>query len=179
MEVRLFIGDITQAPAEAICTSTNPRLSLMMGTGGAVRERGGFSVLRECEAIIEEHFRKSGTKELPLGSVHVTGAGSLPYKRIIHCVASDSRHATSASAIRACVLNAVAAAAAEDCSSLAMPVFGAGHAHYRFDRALQLIAETLAPVSALDRVVVAVLDPAREGEAREILAAACPSFAGR
>jgi hypothetical protein len=58
-----------------------------------------------------------------------------------------------------------------------MPVFGAGHAHYRFDRALAVIAEALAGVSALERVVVAVLDPERDEEARAILAAACPTFA--
>ena len=64
MNVSIFAGDITDAPADAICTSTNPRLSLMMGTGGAVRERGGFGVLRECEAIV------AGSPPLRAGSVH-------------------------------------------------------------------------------------------------------------
>jgi hypothetical protein len=34
MNVGLYIGDICQAPAELICTSTNPNLNLMIGTGG-------------------------------------------------------------------------------------------------------------------------------------------------
>ena len=72
MKITIFEGDITEAPAEAVCTSTNPRLSLMMGTGSSVRERGGFTVLRACEEIVAA----SGSHALPVGSVHVTTAAN-------------------------------------------------------------------------------------------------------
>jgi len=35
MRISIFAGDICDVPAEALCTSTNPRLSLAMGTGAA------------------------------------------------------------------------------------------------------------------------------------------------
>jgi len=164
MNITLFAGDITEAPAEALCTSTNPRLSLMMGTGGAVRERGGFEVLRECETIVEQFGRP-----LPAGSVHVTSAGSLPYKGVLHCVASGAEHVSSADIIRICVKNALAAADAKGFTTLAMPVFATGHAHFRFDRSMAVIAETLRAAQTNVREVVIVVDEEHADDAQQLL----------
>src|SRR6185369_3811807 len=100
MRVSIFVGDIADAPAEAICTSTNPRLSLMMGTGASIREKGGWDVLRACEAIVKE-------KPLRAGSAVRTTPGALRCKTIIHCVASNESHLTSAAIVQACVRNAL------------------------------------------------------------------------
>ena len=156
MKISVFVGDIADAPAEAICTSTNPRLSLMMGTGGAVRDRAGFEVLRECERIVAER------KPLRVGSVHVTSPGRLPAKALIHCVASDSNHMSSAEIIRACVKNALAAADAAGCRTVAMPLFGTGHARFRFRAALSAMSEALRDArTEVEEVLIAILDPDR------------------
>jgi O-acetyl-ADP-ribose deacetylase (regulator of RNase III) len=154
--VTLFIGDLCDAPAEVLCTSTNPRLSLMMGTGAAVRERGGFEILRACQV----------QAPLPPGAVHVTTAGSLAAKKIVHCVASDASHRSSPEIICACVNNALAAAAGF--ASIAMPVFAAGHARFRFEQSLEVMAGALRG-AAIDHVYIAVNDPERADEAREVL----------
>ena len=137
----------------AICTSTNARLTLMMGTGGAVRERGGFEVLRACEDLLA----RSGRAQLPCGSVHVTTAGKLPYRAVIHCVASDPKTHRSADAIiRACVRNALARADELHVRTLAMPIFATGHARFRFDEAVSVMRETLetAPTNVQEVVLV-------------------------
>ena len=139
MNITIFAGDLCDTPAEAICTSTNPRLSLMMGTGAAVRERGGFVILRRCEELVA-----AAGGSLPAGSAHVTTGGLLPVKAIIHCVASDHRHNTSEAILRDCVRNALLRAADIGCKTLAMPVFGSGHAHFRFEAALRIIAGELS-----------------------------------
>lgn len=155
MNVTIFVGDIAAAPAEALCTSTNPRLSLMMGTGAAIRARGGYEILRQCEAIIAA----SGRTTMPAGSVHVTTAGSLPAKRIIHCVASDNAHHSSDETVRLCVSNALAAAGAEGCATVAMPVFATGHARIRFDRAISVMATAIAAAKTnVQRVYVVLSD---------------------
>lgn len=165
MKISVFAGDIADAPADAICTSTNPRLSLAMGTGGAVRERGGLSILRECEAIVA-----ASAQPLRAGSVHLTAAGSLPYRRVIHCVASDANHNSSASVIRACVSNALAAADGAGIARLAMPVFATGHAHFRYREALAAMAEALRSASTGVAEVVIVVDEAdRVEEARRVI----------
>jgi O-acetyl-ADP-ribose deacetylase (regulator of RNase III) len=156
MKVTIFAGDIAEAEADAVCTSTNPRLSLMMGTGASIRGRGGFSILRECEAL---------GGPFPPGSVHVTSAGTLPFRMAIHCVASDSSHRSSPAIITVCVKNAIARARAAGCRSIAMPVFGSGHASVRFDVALRAM---IAAFADLD-VVIAVNDAGRAAEAQRLL----------
>ena len=165
MRVSIFVGDIALAPADAVCTSTNPRLSLVMGTGASIRERGGHEILRECEKIVE----RDGP-HLPPGSVHVTAAGSLPHKIVIHCVASDTSHRSSEEIVRACVTNALAAADSARCRTVAMPVFGAGHAHMKFERSLAVIAETARHAkTSVEEVVIVILDRDRVEDARAIL----------
>src|SRR6266567_2013097 len=108
MKISVFLGDLADVPAEAICTSTNPRLSLMMGTGGAIREHAGFEVLR------------------------------------------------------ACVKNALSAADAARCRSVAMPVFATGHARFRFNAALTAMAEALQDAKTnVEEVMIAILDADR------------------
>jgi O-acetyl-ADP-ribose deacetylase (regulator of RNase III) len=159
MTLTIFAGDIADAVADAVCTSTNPRLSLMMGTGAAIRARGGFSILRACEAIVakEGHLRA--------GSVHATTAGDLPHKLVVHCVASDESHRSSPQIITACVRNAIACARAAGCHSIAMPVFGTGHARVRFDVALRAMLEALHGIDA----VIVVNDLERAEQASAIL----------
>ena len=163
MKISIFVGDIADADAEAVCTSTNPRLSLMMGTGASIRERGGFEILRACEKIV-------ATAAAAPGSAHATTAGRLPHKIAIHCVASDSAHRSSEDLVRLCVGNALACADRSDCASVAMPVFGSGHARVRFERAVTVMAETFrdAP-TAVRHVVLVIHDPERVEEARAIL----------
>jgi O-acetyl-ADP-ribose deacetylase (regulator of RNase III) len=168
MRVTVFTGDIADAPADVICTSTNARLSLMMGTGGSVRERGGFEILRECEALLSE----AGRTSFPVGSVHRTTAGKLPYAAVIHCIASDPvSHISSPEIIRSCVRKALADADALSCKRIAMPVFATGHARMRFDRAVEAIAAVLheATTSVVEEVVLVVEEEHRAKETREVL----------
>lgn len=161
MNVSIFVGDIADADADALCTSTNPRLSLRMGTGASVLERGGSAVSRACEAIVL-------AGPLPAGSAHATTAGNLPHKVVIHCVASDAGHRSSTEIVRLCVRNAVRIATGAGCASLALPILASGHAHVRFDDSVQTIAEELRSAS-LERAVFVVNDPDRAEPARAIV----------
>lgn len=152
MNASIFVGDIADAETQAICTSTNPRLSLMMGTGASVRQRGGPAIARVCEGIVAAHG------PLPAGSAHGTTAGLLPHRLVIHCVASDTRHRSSPDIIRLCVRNAMHIAAETHCSSLAFPILGTGHAHVPFEDALLAIADELRN-APLEQVVFVLLDP--------------------
>jgi O-acetyl-ADP-ribose deacetylase (regulator of RNase III) len=164
VKISVYVGDITDAPAAAVCTSTNPRLSLMMGTGSAVRERGGFRIARACEAIVAVQG------PLPVGSAHVTTAGALPHKAVIHCVASDVNHASSEAVVRLCVKNALALAEAAACSSVAMPVFATGHARVKFAQAVDAMAAALrGAVTSVREVVVVTNDPDRADDVRRAL----------
>lgn len=171
MRVSIIIGDIADAPADALCTSTNPRLSLAMGTGAAVVERGGLQVKRECEAQLES----AGRNAMPVGSVHATTAGQLPARVVLHCVASDAAHKSSAAVIAACVENALSLASRGGCRSIAMPVFATGHAHFPFDRAVEAMATALAHASVvIDDVMIVVGDEEHAATALRILESLVP-----
>jgi O-acetyl-ADP-ribose deacetylase len=154
VRISLLAGDITDADTDAICTSTNPRLTLVMGTGAAVRGRGGFGILRACEEIVAREG------PLPPGAARVTTAGELPHKIAIHCVASDASHRSSEDVIASCTRNAIARAAESACRSVAMPVFGSGHARVPFARSLRVMVEVLRQ-SSMQHVVIAIPDETR------------------
>ncbi|MDP9193134.1 MAG: macro domain-containing protein [Acidobacteriota bacterium] len=165
MKLSIFLGDIADAPADALCTSTNPRLSLMMGTGASVRGRGGPAVLQACEALLAERG-----STLPAGSVHATTAGTLPHKIAIHCIASDNTHHSSEAIIRACVANALATADANGCATIAMPIFGTGHARLRFANAVRAMAsEALSAKTRVREVKLVTNDKDRVEDMRAVL----------
>ena len=160
MKLSIFVGDITYAPADALCTSTNSRLTLMMGTGASVRARGGPAVARACEALAP----------LPPGAARAPTAGALPHRIAIHCVASDANHRSSEAIVRSCVTNALACADAAGCATVAMPIFGSGHARYAFASSARAMALTALEASTRVREVKFVTnDDERVEELREIL----------
>jgi O-acetyl-ADP-ribose deacetylase (regulator of RNase III) len=167
MKVTITIGEVADAKAEALCTSTNPKLALAMGAGGSLVERGGSRVRRECERLLES----AGRDAMPVGSVHATTAGALPAKVIFHCVASDAAHKSSPAVIATCVENALAFAASGGCRSIAMPVFATGRqSHVPFDQAVTAMAAALSHASArVDEVVIVVSDKAAAKEALRLV----------
>jgi len=170
--LRVVRGDIADLVVDAICTSTNPRLSLFEGTGGAVAEKGGWEIKRECEALLEQEQERTGSAALRVGSVRVTSAGSLRARIVIHCVASDSAHRSSREIIMACVANALATARKEGCRSIAMPVFATGHAAFRFDDAVDAMGEAIRErTDGLREIVVAVMDDGKVDSVRRTLSA--------
>lgn len=171
LRLALFVGEIVDAPAEAICTSTNPRLSLGGGTGRAVLEETGWGLKRRLEEIVDEEARRTVGRELPVGFTCATPGGRPPHRLIVHCVANDHAHRSSPEAVRLCVEGALREAGAAGCTSLALPVFGAGHANLPFDHALRAMAEALrdAASSPVDEVLLVILQPDRLTGAARLL----------
>jgi O-acetyl-ADP-ribose deacetylase (regulator of RNase III) len=170
LAVTLSVGDLTASPAAAVCTSTNPRLSLLAGTGAEVVRQGGWEVKRQADAAVERERARTGRAELDLGSVHPTSAGRLPFRLAIHCVASNVAHRSSAEVVRSCVLNALAAADAAGCASVAMPIFGSGHAALPLDVAVTAMATALRDAgTAVEEVALVIDDASRARTAGRVL----------
>lgn len=171
LEVALFVGEIVDAPAEAICTSTNPRLSLGGGTGRAVIEEAGWELKRRLETVVEEEARRTGRDELPVGFTCATPGGRPPHRLIVHCVASDRVHRSSAEGVYRCVAGALGHAEDAGCESIALPVFGTGHARLPFDVSVRAIAEALrdASPSTLRRAWIILFQADRAARAAGLL----------
>ena len=128
-----------------------------------MRARGGFTILRACEAIVAAH-----ASPLAPGSAWVTTAGDLPAKAVIHCVASDARHHSSPAIVRACVANALLRAAEANCRSVAFPLFATGHARLAFDQALRVIVQELREAT-LDHAWIVINDRDRIEETTRVI----------
>src|SRR5690348_1092439 len=99
MDITVQVADLCAMDVDGVCTSTNPNLALMIGTGGAMRDQGGRVIQDACARLIRAEFARSGKRYVAVGSAHLTTAGKLPFRGVIHCVASDIFHETSAEAI--------------------------------------------------------------------------------
>jgi O-acetyl-ADP-ribose deacetylase (regulator of RNase III) len=169
--VTLFAGELLDAPAEALCTSTNPRLSLGGGTGRSVLEETGWGLKRRLEEIAAAEAVRTGAEELPVGFTCSTPGGRPPHRLIVHCVASARAHRSSPEAARRCTEGALSEADRAGCETLALPVFGTGHADLPYDQAVQAMAGTLrdARPRAIRTVYLVVFPPHRAALARQIL----------
>ncbi len=169
-EVSLFVGELAEAPAEVLCTSTNPQLSLLGGTGAAIIEAAGWGVREEAAEIVQRARAGTGHAGLALGTVHRTSAGRLPHPFLLHCVVSGPGHGVSAEAIRSCVRGVLAEAARAGSSSVGLPILGAGHASFPFDHAVRAIAEALSSTAtAVPRVLLVIYDRDRLPAVRRLL----------
>jgi len=141
--VGLFVGDICNAPADVICTSTNTQLELIAGTGGSVRERGSWDVQEACKQITEQIFWQTGRRAVEPGTVHYTRPGKLPHAGIIHCAVVETGKSTSEQIIEVCTLGALNLASKVNAHSIALPFLGTGKAKFDFHRAVDVMIGTI------------------------------------
>lgn len=173
MNIGFFVGEITSAPAEVICTSTNPHLNLMSGSAGVVRQAGGDALKTACDQLIEREAARSGQQLLPSGSAPATVPGELPFQAVIHCIAFDTYLGTKPEIIADCVRNAIQTGISlrPRPTTVAMPVFAADNGRHDFATALRTMADALHAASAqpLENVWIVWKDAAEQAQAEHIL----------
>jgi O-acetyl-ADP-ribose deacetylase (regulator of RNase III) len=129
--ISLVEGDITEQAVDAIVNAANTSLLLGSGVAGAIRQRGGPSIQRECDA--------HGPVEL--GSAAVTGAGDLPARFVIHAAGMELGGGADEQSIRACVRRSLELAGERGCRSVALPAIGAGVGGFSLQRCAEVSLE--------------------------------------
>ena len=114
--IALTEGDITEQVVDAIVNAANSDLALGSGVAGAIRQKGGPSIQRECD----EHG------PIQVGEAAVTGAGELPARFVIHAAGMPPGGQASEESVRASVRSSLEAARDRSCRSVALPAIGAG-----------------------------------------------------
>ena len=109
-------GDITEASVDAIVNAANSDLRLGGGVAGAIRERGGPSIQRECDAL----------GPIGVGEAVLTGAGELPARYVIHAAGMRLGEEASEDSVRSAVRSSFEIACAQGFQSIALPAIGAG-----------------------------------------------------
>lgn len=114
-------GDILRAPVDVIVSSDDVNLSMTGGVSRAIREAGGESIRTEAQ----------NSKPTPLGSVVVTGPGSLGVRFIFHAAVLDyslPERGVSEDVVRMAVRACFQECATRGVRSIAFPALATGTA---------------------------------------------------
>jgi O-acetyl-ADP-ribose deacetylase (regulator of RNase III) len=123
MELRAFLGDITEADVDVIVNAANPGLLGGGGVDGAIHRAAGPTVLAECRAIVA----RLPDHRLPRGQAVATTAGRLPARWIVHTAGPIWSASTDRSAVlRSCYAESLRTADGLGARSVAFPAISAG-----------------------------------------------------
>ena len=154
--VTIVEGDLLDQDVEVIVNSWNRNiipwwLLLPQGVSGAIKKRGGTAPFRE--------LARHGA--MPLGTAVLTGAGTLPFRGIIHVAGINMLWRASEQSIRDSVRNALAVATEHGFPSIAFPLIGAGSGGFSPQRAQALMLEELEQQKPPLAVTLVLFQPAR------------------
>jgi O-acetyl-ADP-ribose deacetylase (regulator of RNase III) len=124
-------GDITEDEVDAIVNAANSDLVLGSGVAGAIREKGGPSIQRECDAI----------GPIEVGEAAITTAGDLPARHVIHAAGMALGGSATEESIRHSVRRSFALALEKGCETLAIPAIGAGVGGFPPQRCAEIMLE--------------------------------------
>lgn len=151
-QLELVEGDITELEVDAIVNPANENLKMGEGVAGAIRDKGGPSIQKECKRI-------GGT---PVGTAVITGAGDLPHKHVIHAVGPRMGDGDEDRKLAAAVRSSLALADRHGLSSVAVPAISTGAFGFPVNRCARVtlteIHRYMQGGTKLDRVVVCLFD---------------------
>ena len=139
MQLQTVNGDLLDQDVDVIVNAWNRNiipwwLLLPQGVSGAIKKRGGHAPFRELGNL----------GPIPLGGAVITGAGTLPFKSIIHVAGISMWWRSSERSIRDSTRNAVALATEHNIESIAFPLIGAGTGGGSPDDVLAMMQDELA-----------------------------------
>lgn len=145
--IEIIEGDLTALSVDAIVNAANSALQHGGGVAGAIARRGGPSIQRESDEI----------GHVPVGSVAVTGAGSLSARWVIHAVGPRMGEGNEDDKLRSATRAALEKAEAIGARSIAFPAISTGIFGYPIDRCAAIMLRTAREyrqeASTLERVV--------------------------
>jgi len=133
IKIIILKGDITERETDAIINTSNDRLILGSGLGGAIRAKGGNSIVEEC----------SRYGPIELGDAVITGAGSLKTKHIIHVALSRYDGTIEEQYIALSLSNSLKLANTHSFRSIAIPDMSVGIIRFSPHRAASCVFKTL------------------------------------
>ncbi|MFN3822093.1 MAG: macro domain-containing protein [bacterium] len=127
--IQIIQGDITEEKVDAIVNPANTDLILGAGVSGAIKNKAGFTIIKECKAH----------GPVPLGGAAVTSAGKLPARLIIHAAVMHWGGKPSEQSIADATTNALKAAFKRSLESISFPALGTGVGGFPMEKAAEII----------------------------------------
>jgi O-acetyl-ADP-ribose deacetylase len=161
--VELVLGDLTAQEVDAVVNAANTKLAGGGGVDGAIHRAAGPSLKAACLRFPAD----ANGRRCPTGEVRTTPAGNLPAKWVIHAVGPffNARAAEKADQqLRQVHENALRAAVAHGCRSVAFPAISTGAYRFPVERAAAVavatVSDFLAGEPAVELVRLVLFTPA-------------------
>jgi O-acetyl-ADP-ribose deacetylase (regulator of RNase III) len=156
MKPRIVAGDLLDQQADAIVNAWNRNiipwwLLIPQGVSGAIKKKAGLAPFRE--------LARAGP--MPLGTAVATGAGKLPYKKIIHVAGINMLWRASEKSIADSTRNAIQLAENLGLRSLAFPIIGAGSGGFNDAKAEAVMMRALEEIESSLEVILVRYGPGR------------------
>ncbi len=132
-KIKLLEGDITDLTADAVVNAANKKLQLGAGVAGAIREKGGSEIQKECDKV-------GGTF---VGGAVITTAGNLKARYIIHAVGPIMGEGEEESKLSNAVKNSLLLAEEYTLESIAFPAISTGVYGYPVDKCAKIMLEII------------------------------------
>ena len=133
-KIELRNGSITRYKADALVCPNIPELEMVAIPGGcqfAFFAEGGEEIFLEARKIAERNGQQ------PIGSAHLTTAGRLPAKYVVHSVGPH----TSNEIMRNSTKNVLELIASKGLSSVGFPTLGTGLYGFPLDEAVDIMSD--------------------------------------
>jgi len=151
-QLDLIEADIVELSVDAVVNPANEKLKLGSGVAGAILEKGGLSIQKECNRI-------GGTA---VGTAVITGAGEMEAEHVIHAVGPRMGEGDEDRKLSSAVRSALALADRHGLRSIAIPAISTGVFGFPMDRCARItlteIHRYLQGGTKLQRVVVCLFD---------------------
>jgi len=119
---------------DAIVNAANSDLLLGGGVAGAIRNRGGAAIQRECDAH----------GSVNVGEAAVTGGGELRARYVIHAASMQLGGRTTAESLRSSMDHVFRLAHEHGVRTIAVPAVGTGIAGFPMDECARVMADCVA-----------------------------------
>lgn len=151
-KIQIIQGDITDSECEAIVNAANTDLWLGSGVAGAISQKGGPEIQKECNEI----------GPIDLGEAAVTSGGNLKAKYVIHAASMDFEHPTTEESLYDSVKNCMLRAEELGAHSIAFPAIGTGVAEFDPERCAEImlgdLVSRLSRMKDIERVEIILFD---------------------
>ena len=153
MKPEIVSGDLLKQDVEVIVNPWNRNiipwwLLLPQGVSGAIKKYGGYEPFREIAKI----------GPMKLGSAHLTSAGKLPFKGIIHVAGINMFWVATEFSITQSVLNAMTIINETLFSSVAFPLIGSGSGNRKKEFSINIMLNAFHNVNSNARVLIVKYD---------------------